>query len=127
MAAHETMRIGMYTFACRDAATLAQFWSRVLNWPVDDDASAEFATIGVDDGGVTWMFQQRLGAELPTGENRLMIDFDGGPRWFDHVDRVESIGAVRISDHEDDGLRWVVFRDTEDNTFRIFSPRPSGN
>ncbi|MGV0642441.1 VOC family protein [Mycolicibacterium sp. XJ879] len=119
-----TMRIGMYSFACRDAATLAGFWAKVLNRPVDDGASADFATIGLNDGGVTWMFERRSDAQLPSGQNRLMIDFDGGPSWSHHADRVESLGALRVSDHHDDGLDWVVFRDTEDNTFRIFSPRP---
>ncbi|SEH69164.1 hypothetical protein SAMN04489835_2924 [Mycolicibacterium rutilum] len=125
MTAPETMRIGMYSFDCRDAAALADFWSSVLNRPVDENPTVEFATIGLDDGGVTWMFQARPAAELGTGRNRLMIDFDGGPAWSEHADRVQSVGAARVSDHEEDGLHWVVFRDPEDNTFRIFSPRVS--
>nr|WP_131721709.1 VOC family protein [Mycolicibacterium komanii]CRL68921.1 glyoxalase/bleomycin resistance protein/dioxygenase [Mycolicibacterium komanii] len=120
----DTMRIGMYSFDCRDAATLARFWSRVLNRRVDEPSSAEFTTIGLDDGGVTWMFQGRPAPDPPTGLNRLMIDFDGGSAWSEHADRVESLGAVRVSDHAEDGLNWVVFRDPENNTFRIFSPRP---
>ncbi|KUI15149.1 hypothetical protein AU192_19185 [Mycobacterium lehmannii] len=124
MATSDTMPIGMYSFDCRDAAALARFWSRVLNRPVDEHATAEFATVGLDDGGVTWMFQGRPAADLPSGQNRLMIDFNGGPAWSEHADRVESLGAVRVSDRQEDGLYWVVFRDPEDNTFRIFSPRP---
>lgn len=124
MTATNTMRIGMYSFECRDAAELARFWSRLLDRPVDEHSSAQFATIGLDDGGVTWMFQARPAADLPMGHNRLMIDFDGGPGWSEHSDRIESLGAVRVSEHEEDGLNWVVFRDPEDNTFRIFSPRP---
>jgi hypothetical protein len=123
MTANGTMRIGMVSFACRDAAALAEFWAKLLNRPVDDGASADFATIGLDDGNLTWMFERRPDAELPSGQNRLMIDLDGGPSWSHHADRVESLGALRVSDHQDGGLHWVVFRDSEDNTFRIFSPR----
>jgi hypothetical protein len=31
---------------------------------------------------------------------------------------------VRVSENEQDGIRWVVLLDPEGNTFRIFAPRP---
>jgi predicted enzyme related to lactoylglutathione lyase len=117
------MTVGMYSFDCRDAAALAGFWSRVLMRPVDSGATAAFATIGFDDDGPTWMFHQPPG-ELPTGDNRLMLDLGGEEDWAEHADRVEALGAQRVSDNEQDGVKWVVFRDPEGNTFRIFAPRP---
>jgi hypothetical protein len=44
------------SFDCRDAAALAAFWSGVLQRPVDDGATAAYATIGFDEPGPTWMF-----------------------------------------------------------------------
>ena len=117
------MEVGMYSFDCRDAAELAQFWSRVLLRPVDPGATPGFATIGFDGDGPTWMFHQPAG-QLATGDNRLMLDLSGGDDWQQQADRVEGIGAERVSDNEQDGIRWVVFRDPEGNTFRVFAPRP---
>jgi hypothetical protein len=53
-----------------------------------------------------------------------MLDLSGGDDWQRQADRVEGIGAERVSDNEQDGIRWVVFRDVEGNAFRIFAPRP---
>lgn len=120
----DSMKVGMYSFDCRDAAALARFWSGVLMQPVDEGATPAFATIGFVGDGPTWMFHQPAG-ELAAGENRLMLDLGGEEDWAEQADRVEALGAVRVSDNEQDGVRWVVFRDPEGNTFRIFAPRPA--
>jgi hypothetical protein len=116
------LEIGMYTFDCRDAAGLATFWGRLLDRPVDVGATSEYATIGFDDDGPTWMFVQA--ANLADGRNRFMLDFAGGDAWQAEADRAESLGAERVADHEASGVRWVELRDPERNTFRIFAPRP---
>jgi predicted enzyme related to lactoylglutathione lyase len=116
------LTVGMYSFDCRDAAVLARFWSGVLQRPVDEGATPEFAMIGFEDEGPTWLFVQA--PDLPTGRNRLMLDLGGEEDWQQQADRVEALGARRIADHEQDGVRWIEFRDPEDNTFRIFAPRP---
>lgn len=121
---YESMTVGMYSFDCRDAVALAEFWSKVLLLPVDAGATSAFAMIGFDGGGPTWMFHQPAG-ELPTGDNRLMLDLGGDTDWAEQADRVEALGAERVSDNEQGGIRWVVFRDPEGNTFRIFAPRPT--
>jgi hypothetical protein len=123
MTSNDSMTVGMYSFDCRDAAALAAFWSSVLVRPVDAGATPAFATIGLDGEGPTWMFHQPHG-DLPSGENRLMLDLGGEADWAAQADRVEALGAKRISDNEQDGLSWVVLHDPEGNTFRIFSPRP---
>lgn len=118
-----TMKVVMYSFDCRDAAALAGFWSGVLKLPVDVGATPEYATISSHGDGLTWMFHQPRG-ELAAGDNRLMLDLGGEADWSEQADRVEALGAERVSDNEQDGVRWVVFRDPEGNTFRIFAPRP---
>jgi predicted enzyme related to lactoylglutathione lyase len=117
------MEVGMYSFDCRDATALANFWAAVLGRRVDVGATPSFAMIGFDDQGPTWMFHQPAG-ELPGGDNRLMLDLSGGDEWRREADRVEQLGAQRVSEHDQDGVRWIVLRDPEGNTFRIFAPRP---
>jgi len=113
----------MISFDCRDAAALAGFWARVLRRPVDSGATADYATIGFDDAGPTWMFVRT--DDLAEGRNRLMLDLGGGEDWREQAQRVETLGARRIADHEVEGVaRWVELRDPENNTFRIFAPRP---
>jgi hypothetical protein len=123
MDSQDSMQVGMYSFDCRDAAALAGFWSGVLMRPVDEGATSEFATIGFDQDGPTWMFHQPAG-DLATGDNRLMLDLSGEDDWAEQAERVAALGAERVSDNEQDGIRWIVFRDPEGNTFRIFAPRP---
>ena len=84
----------------------------------------DFATIGFDDDGPTWMF---VHAEDPgTGRNRVLLDLDGGAEWRAQADRVEALGARREGEHEVPGVaHWVEFGDPEGNTFRIFAPRPA--
>jgi predicted enzyme related to lactoylglutathione lyase len=122
MTNQDRLEIGMYSFDCRDAATLAAFWSRFLERPVDVGATPEYATIGFDDPGPTWMYVQSETVE--DGRNRLMLDFAGGQAWFEEAARAESLGARRVANHEQAGVRWVELRDPEGNTFRIFAPRP---
>ncbi|MDT0445782.1 VOC family protein [Streptomyces johnsoniae] len=123
MDSRNSMKVGMYSFDCRDAAALAGFWAGVLMRSVDEGASPAFATIGFEGDGPTWMFHQPAG-ELAVGDNRLMLDLGGADDWAEQADRVAALGAERVGDFEQDGVRWVVFRDPEGNTFRIFAPRP---
>ena len=122
MTAHDGLEIGMYSFDCRDAAALADFWSRVLGRSVDPNATADYATIGFAEGGPTWMFVRSN--DVAEGRNRLMLDLAGEENWLQHADRVEQFGATRVAEHEVQGARWVELRDPENNTFRIFGPRP---
>jgi hypothetical protein len=112
----------MYSFDCRDAAALAGFWSRVLERPLDAGATLEYATIGFDDEGPTWMFVRS--EEPGEGRNRLMLDLGGEENWRQEAERVQGLGATRIAEHEVQGAHWVELRDPENNTFRIFGPRP---
>jgi hypothetical protein len=51
--AQAPLQVGMYSFDCRHAAKLAEFWSRVLERPVDEGATPAYATIGFDAEGPT--------------------------------------------------------------------------
>jgi hypothetical protein len=114
--------IGMYTFMCSDAARLAAFWAQVLGKDVDPGASADYATLDFEVGP-TWMF---IGAaEAQASPNRFMLDLVDA-EYEREAERIDGLGAERVSDHEQYGVRWTVFRDPEGNTFRMFAPRPAG-
>ena len=120
----EPLYVGMLTLWCGDAATLAGFWASVLQRPVDDGASSEFATIGFDDPGPTWLFLRADDRAAPPG--RFSLDLGGEEHWRQHADRIEALGAERVTEQrDDDGAEWVRFRDPEGNEFRVFGPRPS--
>ena len=52
-----------------------------------------------------------------------MLDLAGEDDWSERADRIEALGAERVSENEQDGVGWVVFRDPEASTSRIFAPR----
>lgn len=41
------------------------------------------------------------------------------------AERVEALGAQRVSDNEEEGVRWVALRDPEGNKFRVGVVRPT--
>jgi predicted enzyme related to lactoylglutathione lyase len=106
---------------CSDARELATFWSAVLDRPVDDGATAEFAAIGLTDAGghpIQWMFHQ-----VPEGKaakNRfhpdlVTSDLDG------EVKRIVDLGAVQRSDVEESGYHWVTLIDPQGNEFDVIA------
>lgn len=106
------------TYDCANAAGLAGFWSSVLQRPVDDGASEQFASLATPDGqgGPTWMFIQ-----VPEGKqvkNRVHVDL-GAADLAAETERVVKLGATRIADHEEGGTRWTTLADPEGNEFDI--------
>jgi hypothetical protein len=130
-----------------DPAALAGFWAAALadrgyavprppggfaDWPAFlaaqgvpedrwNDASA------LESEGHPRIFFQRV-PETKTTKNRVHVDLltGGGPsvpleeqraRVAAEVARLESLGAVRVEEHTDLGVHWVVMRDPEGNEF----------
>jgi predicted enzyme related to lactoylglutathione lyase len=118
-----SVALNAVTFDCADAAGLAEFWSGVLERPVDAGASEQFAAIGADAGsaggaaiGPAWMFIQ-----VPEGKqvkNRVHVDLGTGDLPAE-AERVLKLGASRIADHEEGGVRWITLADPEGNEFDI--------
>jgi len=106
-------------FDCADAAAVARFWSGVLERPVDDGASEQFASIaaaGGQAGAPTWMFIQ-----VPEGKqvkNRVHVDL-GSADLAAEAERVIKLGASRLADHEEGGIRWTTLADPEGKEFDI--------
>jgi predicted enzyme related to lactoylglutathione lyase len=102
---------------CADAGKQADFWSQVLNRPVDDGASPDFAAIGLQDGaGVVWMFHRV--PEAKQAKNRVHVDFLAGDL-REEVQRVLTLGATHLRDVEEGGYQWSTLADPEGNEFDI--------
>jgi predicted enzyme related to lactoylglutathione lyase len=108
------------TIDCADAYTIASFWSKVLERPLDDDdhPGDPAAIVALDEGpGLLFMSVP----EGKTVKNRLHFDLTPSARTRDEeVDRVILLGATVYEDHRtDDGLGWVTLRDPEGNEFCV--------
>lgn len=113
--------IGMLTFDCADAAALARFWSQVVERPVDDGATEQYATISMGEPtGQTLMFVQV--PEGKSAKNRFHPDLSA-PAWRVEIERMVRLGATRLGEHEMNGARWVSLADPEGNEFDVFAPR----
>lgn len=115
------MSVTLYsvTFDCTDAARLARFWSDVLGRPVDEGSSEEYAGIGITGdqaGGPGWMFIKV--PEAKPGKNRVHVDLTTSDLAAE-VDRVIALGASKIADQEQDGMRWTTLADPEGNELDI--------
>lgn len=107
------------SYDCADASRLAQFWSQVLDRPVDEGATPEFASIGMAEaatGGGVWMFHQ-----VPEGKiakNRVHVDLVA-----ESVEKAVAgaleYGAARLGDFDEGGFRWTTLADPEGNEFDI--------
>jgi catechol 2,3-dioxygenase-like lactoylglutathione lyase family enzyme len=103
------------TIDCRDAATLAGFWSAVLQTPVDEGANEFFAVIS---GEPNLLFLQV--PEARSTKNRVHLDLDA-PSLAEARERLEGLGATFVHEKDEHGLRWFTFQDPEGNEFCVGS------
>jgi|HubBroStandDraft_4_1064222.scaffolds.fasta_scaffold312708_1 hypothetical protein len=106
------------TFDCADAASLAGFWSQVLEQPVGEGATPEQASIASGQHGPHWYFIQV--PEGKTVKNRVHPDLTA-PDLPSEVERLTRLGATAQAEHEEGGFRWVTLRDPEGNEFDVLA------
>lgn len=107
------------SYDCTNAARVADFWAEVLDRPLDDGASKEFASIGLaaaGSGSAVWMFHQV--PEGKSAKNRVHVDLvsDSLEKAVAHA--VDS-GATHIGDFDENGFQWTTLADPEGNEFDI--------
>src|SRR5215469_18200950 len=111
-------RAGNIAFDCDDVLKLADFWSAVLERPLDKGSSEFFASIGGADGErrePAWYFNKV--PESKQTKNRVHIDLvDSNP---DAVDKLVRLGATIIGKHRIRGHGWTVLQDPEGNEFCV--------
>ncbi|MGH3626223.1 MAG: VOC family protein [Sciscionella sp.] len=111
-------RIGNVAFDCVDVLSTARFWSAVLDRPLDEGSSAEFATIGGANGEraePAWYFNEV--SETKHAKNRVHVDLvDPDPS---AIDKLVALGATVVGNHRLGSHRWTVMQDPEGNEFCI--------
>lgn len=109
------LSVAQIVIDCAHAQTAAEFWSKVLEVPLDPGANQFFATIGRGTPGALMFLQV---PDSKKGKNRLHLDLTG-PRWRAEVERVRALGATVVGEHAEYGTEWVTLRDPEGNEFDI--------
>ncbi|BDT93006.1 MULTISPECIES: VOC family protein [Nocardia] len=111
-----TLSIAHVTIDCENAGALAEFWSRLLETPVDPDPTPEFATVGRTAGAATVLMFTRVPDKNP-GKNVIHLDLQASDR--DEVARAIDLGAKHVGDFDEWGLKWTTLADPEGNLFDI--------
>jgi predicted enzyme related to lactoylglutathione lyase len=112
-----TLRLRNITLDCTDPPRMAQFWSEALGRPIDDGASAHFASIGQHEPGQTGWFFIKV-PEARTAKNRVHADLQTDDREAE-VARLLALGAQRVGEYDEWGARWTTLRDVEGNEFCV--------
>ena len=118
-----TARLANVTFDCADAAELAGFWSEVLGRPLGTSPapSEDVAAIGDSAHGSSdapnWLFV-RVPEPKPPTKNRVHVDLTADDREAE-VQRLLALGATRVAEQDEYGLRWTVLLDPEGNEFCV--------
>jgi predicted enzyme related to lactoylglutathione lyase len=106
---------------CADPYQLAQFWSQVTGWPLQDDdhPGDPAALVSPPDGGPGLLFE--VVSEPKISPNRVHVDLMPSDRTRDEeVERLLAVGARLIADHRRlDGTGWAVLTDPEGNEFCV--------
>ena len=110
------LRLANVTFDCASPPRLAEFWSKVLDYPVKD-ATEHFAMLApMSEGSPTFLFLQV--PEVRETKNRVHVDLVGEDREAE-VERVLALGATRGETHAEYGVTWTVLHDPEGNELCI--------
>ena len=114
-----SLTIAAITFDCADAAFVADFWSQVFGLPIDPEASVAFSSInrdGTAGSGPSMLFLQV--PEAKAAKNRMHLDLQAADREAE-VDRLVGLGATRVHDKDEWGVRWTTLADPEGNEFCV--------
>jgi len=113
-------RIGNISLDCDDVMKVANFWSAVIDRPLDTGAGDGFASIGGADPDrrePAWYFEKV--PEPKQAKNRMHLDLvEPDPSAVEDLVR---LGATVVARHEirRAGHRWTVMQDPEGNEFCI--------
>ncbi|MEV2251835.1 VOC family protein [Streptomyces sp. NPDC050147] len=106
-------------FDCADAYELAQFWSKVVAHPLDDEDHPGESTASIAlPTGLHLYFAEV--SEPKTQKNRVHLCLQPDSTRDAEVERLLAVGATVASDRRNpDGTGWVVFTDPEGNEFCV--------
>jgi predicted enzyme related to lactoylglutathione lyase len=110
-----TSRIYNTSVDCADPWKLAEFWSQVLDKPIDSDCSPGDEEVAVQLGNDHDLLFMRV-PEPKTVKNRMHLCLEPDQPREAEVDRLLGLGASLLADHRNpDGTGWAVLADPEGN------------
>jgi len=109
------LNVGMVTIDTADPRALSEFWSAALNMKVVSDFDGEYLILkGAGDVAIGL---QKV-PEPKTGKNRVHLDLSAQDRAAE-VQRLVSLGAGVVEDHDMPGYAWTVLADPDGNVFCV--------
>ncbi|MCX4670735.1 VOC family protein [Streptomyces sp. NBC_01381] len=107
-------------FDCVDAYELAQFWSKVVGHPLNDDDFPGESTAAIALPTGLHLYFAQVPEPKAAHKNRVHLCLQpDGPRDAE-VERLRAAGATVAADRRNpDGTGWVVFTDPEGNEFCV--------
>ena len=116
-----TLSLGQIVIDSADAATLADFWSRLLERPLVDGANQFFAVVPPAEDGSFPALMFLAVPEPRQGKNRLHLDLVSADRTA-AVERATQLGARKVGEFDEYGTQWTTLADPEGNVFDIGVP-----
>lgn len=122
-----SLRIQCLSIDTHDPSEIADFWAAALGWTrtldEPDEVVLEPPAGAPEDGIVPDLLFLRV-PEDKTVKNRLHLDLRPDDQ-ASEVDRLEGLGAQRVSVGQGSDVSWVVLADPDGNEFCVLEPLPS--
>jgi predicted enzyme related to lactoylglutathione lyase len=122
------LRIQAIDVDARDSTALARFWAEALGWQVIDVDEDGEVVLGPPDGseeeGIVPDLLFLPVPEAKSVKNRLHLDLRPANQAAE-VDRLEQLGATRVSVGQESDVSWVVMADPEGNEFCVLESDPT--
>jgi predicted enzyme related to lactoylglutathione lyase len=116
-----SLRIQCLCIDAHDPSAIATFWESALGWRRTQDEPDEVVLEppegSAQDGVAADLLFLRV-PESKTLKNRLHIDLRPDDQQAE-VERLEALGAERVSVGQGDDVTWVVLADPEGNEFCV--------
>ena len=100
---------------CSDPDRSAEFWCAVLGYRRHGQVASYRSIVPADDGPGPKLILQGVD-EPKAAKNRVHLDV-----WCDDLDaevrRFEALGATRLDEVHEHGMRWIVLADPDGNEF----------
>lgn len=106
------------TLDCADVDAQADFYAAALGYERFGEAAQYRSLVPPAGSGLPKMVLQQVDDPPKASKNKLHLDLIVGDGIESEADRLEQLGARRLSDPIDEaGTRWIVMEDPEGNEF----------